>query len=211
MDSPRPRPPHSETPGESAWLSAARELARNPDSPQALKLMSAVNSALAPAQKAAQQVVDALELQVDVRSPSQAQSAAVSAAIAYWEKVCGTPMNNSLLDDFRTEARQQAERKKNRPPQMSTILAPPPTRLDVGYGLGIHLEGIEGTWHRLWALLSLTFQWGDTPEGNTACESLREQFEQLLGRQLQPREWDALVDHARAHAAARRSPPGEGA
>lgn len=210
MNSPPPRPLHPKTQHESAWIAAARELASNPDSPQSLKVLSAVNSALAPTQNAIRQVVDALECQLEAQNPSQAQNAAVSAAIAYWEKVCGVPMDSSLLGDLRTEARKQAESRRNRPPQMSTLLTPPPTRSDVGYGLGLHLEGIEGTWHRLWALLSLTFQFGDTPKGNLDCEGLRRQFEQALGRELQPSEWDALVDHARAHAIAGSSPSNDG-
>lgn len=121
-------------------------------------------------------------------------------------------MEPALLEDLRAQATRQATQKRNRPPQMSDILNPMPAATDVGYQLGIHLQGLEGTWHRLWALLSITFQFGDTPEGNADCENLRHQFEQGLGRRLASAEWSALADHAQAHAmsASRTRSPGEG-
>ncbi|MFN9470914.1 hypothetical protein [Acidovorax sp.] len=173
--------------------------------------MSAINSAFASRQKAVQQLVDALGAQLESKAASKALDAAVAAAIVHWEKVCEGPMEPSLLEDLRAEALKQIERRRNRPPQMHTILNPVPTMTDVGYGLGLYLDGVEGTWHRLWAILSLTFQFGENPEGNTDCEGLRLQFEQILGRRMQLAEWIALVDHARAHAATRRSSHGDDA
>lgn len=206
-----PRPPTSRPPppGESPWAAAARELASNPESPQSLRIRSAFNAALAPREKAIQQLVDALEAQLGSVPPDPAQEAAVTAAIAHWQNACGAQMEPALLEDLREQAARQATQKRNRPPQMSAILNPMPAATDVGYQLGIHLQGLEGTWHRLWGILRLTYQFGDDPDVDSGCQEVRQQFETVLGRQIQQQEWGALLDSARDHAN-RSTSTGEG-
>lgn len=192
--------------GESPWAAAARELAGNPDSPESLRIMSAFNATLAPREKAVQQLVDALEAQLGSATPSPGQEAAVAAAIAHWQKACNGQMEPALLEDLRAQAARQATQRRSRPPQMNAILSPMPAATDVGYQLGIHLQGLEGTWHRLWGILSLTYQFGDDPDADAGCTEVRLQFEQILGRQLQQQEWSALLDSAHAHANRHASP-----
>lgn len=209
MSRPSPPPPRPLPPGESPWAAAARELASNPESPQSLRIRSAFNAALAPREKAIQQLVDALEAQLESATSGPGQEAAVTAAVAHWQKACGAQMEPALLEDLRAQATRQATQKRNRPPQMSAILNPMPAATDVGYQLRIHLQGPEGTWHRLWGILSLTYQFGDDPDVDPGCLEVREQFEEILGRQIQQQEWGALLDSARAHAN-RSTSPGEG-
>lgn len=161
-----------------------------------------MNAALAPRSRAVQQLVDALESQLQSAEPNQAHEAAVAAATAHWEKVCGGPMDAATLDLMREEASAQAAKKANRPPAMSSVLSATPEMTDVGYGLGLYLDGLEGTWHRLWALMSLTIQFGDDPDVDAGCAEVRQQFEKILGRVLTPQEWSSLNDHARRHAQA---------
>lgn len=85
-----------------------------------------------------------------------------------------------------------------RPPAISSVISNCPTITDTGYALGIHLHGIEGTWHRLWAIIILTFEFGDDIETNDSVATVRNQFEQILGRAMTTNEWDALVAHAMA-------------
>jgi hypothetical protein len=58
---------------------------------------------------------------------------------------------------------------------------------------------LEGTWHRLWAIICLAFGFGDDIEADEVVAEVRAQFEEALGRPLSPHEWSALVDHARNH------------
>ena len=170
-------------PGESVWETMARELASNPDSPASLNIMSAVGRAMKPRTQAVDQVVAALEEQL--REDGEAQRAALQAAIQYWERECG--------------ARERIERKRRQPPDMESILSSRPATTDAGYLLGIHLEGLEGTWHRLWGIISLVFGFGDDVETDEGVAAVRAQFEELLGRTMTPPEWDALVAHAKNH------------
>lgn len=209
MSRPRPPPSRPPPPGESPWAAAARELASNPESPQSLRIRSAFNAALAPREKAIQQLVDALEVQLESATPNPAQEAAVTAAIAHWQKACGAQMEPALLEDLRALAARQAMQKRNSPPPMNAILSTMPAATDVGYQLGIHLQGLGGTWHRLWGILSIACQLGDDPDVDAGCQEVRQQFEQVLGRQIQQQEWSALLDSARAHAN-RRTSAGEG-
>lgn len=74
------------------------------------------------------------------------------------------------------------------------------TQTDTGYRLGIHLEGIEGTWHRLWAAIALCFSFGGDPESDDTVKLVRVQFEERLGRSLGAQEFGRLKEHARNHA-----------
>ena len=183
--------------GESVWAAMARELASNPDSPASLNIMSAVGQAMRPRTQAVDQVVAALEEQL--REDGEPQRAALQAAIQYWERECGTQMDSPLLEDLQKTARERIERKLRRPPSMESILSSRPTTTDTGYQLGIHLEGLEGTWHRLWGIISLAFGFGDDIETDEGVAAVRIQFEELLGRTMTSPEWATLVAHAKNH------------
>jgi hypothetical protein len=184
-------------PGETVWEAMARELASNPDSPASLKIMSAVGQAMAPRSRAVDQVVEALEAQL--LSDGEQERAAVRAAIEHWERECGCQMESSLLEDLKNSARDAIEHRRRQPPSLDSILVGSPYATDTGYRLGIHLEGLEGTWHRLWAMICLSFGFGHDIETNEGVAAVRAQFEQLLGRAMSVQEWDALVAHARNH------------
>jgi hypothetical protein len=129
----------------------------------------------------------------------EVQRAALQAAIHYWERECGTAMDDTVLDGFKRSANERMQSKRRQPPKMDTILSSRPETTDIGYQLGIHLEGLEGTWHRLWAIICLAFGFGDDIEADEVVAEVRAQFEEALGRPLSPHEWSALVDHARNH------------
>lgn len=192
-----PRTNLEQRPGETVWEAMARELASNPDSPVSLKIMSAVGQAMAPRSRAVEQVVAALEAQL--LSDGEQERAAVSAAIQHWERECGCQMESSVLEDLTSSARQAIERRRRQPPPIDSILIGRPQATDTGYQLGIHLEGLEGTWHRLWGLICLVFGFGHDVETDEGVLAMRGQFEQLLGRALSVQEWDALVAHAKNH------------
>jgi hypothetical protein len=184
-------------PGENPWAAMARELASNPDSPASLNIMSAMGNAMKPRAQAVDQVVAALEAQL--QEDGEQQSAAVRAAIQHWERESGAPMDNALLADLQKTARERIERRRRQPPTMESILSDRPQTTDTGYRLGIHLEGLEGTWHRLWGIISLAFGFGNDIEVDEGVVTVRAQFEKLLGREMSPTEWNALVAHAKNH------------
>ncbi|MDP3520637.1 MAG: hypothetical protein Q8S02_08445 [Hydrogenophaga sp.] len=184
-------------PGESVWEAMARELASNPDSPASLNIMSAVGKAARPRTEAVEQVVAALEAQL--HEDGEQQRAAVQAAIRHWERECGTQMGDALLQDLQKTARERIERRRRQPPKMESILSARPATTDTGYQLGIHLEGLEGTWHRLWGIICLVFGFGDQVESDEGVLTVRAQFEALLGRTMTPAEWSALMAHAKNH------------
>lgn len=184
-------------PGESVWLAMARELVSNPDSPASLKIMSAANKALKPRHEAVEQVVVALEEQL--LEDGDSQRAAVQAAIRHWVLECGAPMDDALLQDLQQTARDRIERRRRLPPKMESILTALPTTTDTGYRLGIHLEGLQGTWHRLWAMICVAFGFGHDVQSYEGVQTVRAQFEQILGRTMTPAEWGALAAHAKNH------------
>lgn len=192
-----PKTKLEQRPGESVWTAMARELASNPDSPVSLNIMSAVGQATRPRSQAVDQVVSALEAQL--LDDGEQQRVAVQAAIQHWERDCGTQMESSLLEDLAKTARERVERRRRQPPAMESILASQPSTTDTGYQLGIHLEGLEGTWHRLWGMICLVFGFGSDVEGDEGVAAVRAQFEQLLGREMSLQEWAALVAHAKNH------------
>jgi hypothetical protein len=193
---------HHEDDGDSSsrtdpWLAAARELARNPDSPASLRIMSSVRQALAPRAAAADQLVDALARKLT--QDGEAERAAVDAAIGTWERACGVKLDPQSLASFRDDARELADRRRRQPPAMDSILESIPTRTDTGYALGVDLGGFDGTWHRLWAMLCLGFSFGRDSAQDDGTTAMRLQFEEQLGRSMSPIEWSALVEHARNH------------
>ncbi len=184
-------------PSEDIWTAVARELARNPDSPTSLKFMSAMKQAMAPRTQAVEQVVDALEARILL--DGEQTRAAVQAAIQHWEKECGEQMESSVLEDLKKSARKRIEHNQRQPPALESILANSPETPDAGYRLGLHLEGIQGTWHRLWGLICLVFSFDADPGKDDGVATIRSQFEGLLGRTMSVQEWDALVAHAKNH------------
>lgn len=192
-----PKTKLEQRPGESVWEAMARELASNPDSPASLNIMSAVGKAARPRTEAVEQVVAALEAQL--HEDGEQPRAAVQAAIRHWERECGTQMDNALLQDLQKTARERIERRRRQPPNMESILSARPATTDTGYQLGIHLEGLEGTWHRLWGIICLVFGFGDDVASDKGVLTVRAQFEEQLGRTMTPPEWGALVAHAKNH------------
>lgn len=192
-----PKTKLEQRPGESVWTAMARELATNPDSPASLNIMSAVGQAMKPRSQAVDQVVTALEAQL--LENREQQRAAVQAAIQHWERECGTQMESSVLEDLGKYAHERIERRRRQPPAMESILASRPATTDTGYRLGIHLEGLEGTWHRLWGMIVLVFGFGNDVGTDDGVAAVRAQFEQLLGRGMSLQEWNALVAHAKNH------------
>ncbi len=186
-------------PGERIIDAAIRELASDPDSPMSLKIMSAVSHAVAPRQRAADQVVDALEGQL--LQSGKVQQEAVEAAILYWEREFKESMPSGMLGDLEHEARERTRIRSRQPPRMDSILTSYPATTDTGYDLGVHLEGLKGTWHRLWAMLSLAQSFGEDVTQHEGVAEVRRQFQQQLGREVSSQEWQDLVAHAAHHAA----------
>lgn len=204
---PRKRPTDGAASPEGSPLSApltaiARELANNPDSPASLAILSSVKQALRPMQQANEQLVRALANRIQHSGDAHAQ-AAVTAALSHLERISGSAIGEQMLLEFEEAARGLLRRRAQQPPALESIVHGVEGRSDVGYDLGVHVNGLRGTWHRLWAMLTLEHSWGDL--GADGCErgstEVRRQFEQLLGRGLTEVEWKKLDGHARARAA----------
>jgi len=193
----KPRTKLDVQPGEDIWTAMARELSSHPDSPAALQIMSAVNSAMRPRNAAADQVVSALAEQLE--NPGPAADAAVTAAVAHWERACDGPASDSLIEQLRKEARQLVADRRRGPPKIESVVADVAGRPDAGYELGVHMHGLRGTWHRLWASISASRLWGESPEQQECVATVREQFEAQLGRALTSDEWAQLTQHAHRH------------
>ncbi len=182
---------------ESPWGALARELASNPDSPASLQIVSAIRQSVQPQVQAVEQVVSAIEAQC--MEDGEHQRVAVQAAIQCWERACHTEMDSATLADFHKMAQQRIDRRRRHPPSMTSILTQVPTMTDTGYQLGVHMQGIEGTWHRLWGIIVLSCGFTDNVDADEAVVTVRAQFENLLGREMLPEEWRALVVHAKHH------------
>lgn len=85
------------------------------------------------------------------------------------------------------------------PPPIESIIRDAAGRQDIGYSLRIHLQGLRGTWHRLWAMIGTAEIFGDTDGMSEGVSALRGQFEEALGRPMTAIEWQQLVDDARSH------------
>lgn len=195
------KPEPSSGPGKDVphgpWEALARQLAANPDSPTSLKIMSALGQALRPSRQAAEQLVHAYTAQLE--SPGDKVDAAVLAAERHWEATCRTELDDALRQQLRDEAARALARRRRAPPAVESVVAGLEGRTDTGYDLGLHLEGLRGTWHRLWAAIALGCALGDSAEQQGCVATVRGQFEEILGRSLLPAEWDTLAHHAMAH------------
>lgn len=198
---PRPRPSQPDSAGapaeDSLWARMARELATNPDSPASLRIMSSMGASLAPRGAAAAQLEQALAHQIEY--PGQLADAAVAAAVRHWEAACGGSMDPQLIDDMRQAAARQLEQRRAGPPPMESILPDVASRSDFGYDHRLHLEGLRGTWHRLWAIIGMESIFGDSEEHQQNVAALKAQFEEILGRALTEQEMGALRTHALKH------------
>jgi hypothetical protein len=190
--------------GTSVWEALAREVAQHPDSVVSLHAMSAVGNALRPRTQATEALTHALQAQLQEDGPMQ--QAAVQAAIVHYERTCGAPMDPQLLLDLRALAAQNLAIERRKPPAIDTILEQRPATTDTGYRMGIHLEGIEGTWHRLWAMLVLVISIGQDVDTDEGAHTVRAQLERLLGRSMTSKEWAALVARAQHHSATMAAP-----
>ena len=85
------------------------------------------------------------------------------------------------------------------PPHIESIIRDAAGRTDTGYMLRIHMHGLLGIWHRLWAIIVTATRLGgeDLHQG---VSEVRAQFEQQLGRAMTEDEWAQLETHAKAHA-----------
>lgn len=178
--------------------SAIRELSANPDSPASLHIMSSMSRAIAPYERSRNQVLEALESQL--AHDGETERAALSAAINHWERTFKIKLNDGDLAEMRDEASKRIVQRKRMPPTMDSILECQTKSTDTGYKLGVHLHGIEGTWHRLWGIISLAHSFGSDIQSDDGVATVREQFQAILGRELTPKEWGALVAHATNHA-----------
>lgn len=185
---------------EQRWVDLARKLAANPDDPASLRIVSAMNHAMRPAAQAAAQVVEALAEQLS--APSERTEAAVAAAVRHWESVCKSPMAQEVMIGLKDEAVALVERRRRQPPPMESIVAGVGEPVDMGYELSLHLNGLRGTWHRLWASIAMGAMMGESPEQEETVLTVRAQFERLLGRSLSHDEWSLLSAHARDHGRA---------
>lgn len=198
-NSSRPPPTKVEIePGDNPWLALAREVAQRPDGPVALGVMSHINKTMRPREKAVERLLEALARDIEAPGTSTL-SEEIAAARAHWEAVCQTCLTDDLMADFQQDAAKLVERRKRQPPEMSSILTHGAgDRRDFGYELGGDLSELQGTWHRLWASISMTRLFGTQDHGELAPD-LRSEFEGLLGRTMTVEEWDQLVAHAHHH------------
>lgn len=176
---------------------AARELARDPDSPASLRLLSIIRRGMQRYEEAVQRVVVALADQIEQPTAPGAQGR-VDAAIANYEAVTGQDSTPGRTSQFRADAQALVLERWRRPPPLESIITSTLHRSDVAYQMCGDLGGLRGTWHRLWASCSLAYQFGDNAD-EMAAAVLR-QFEALLGREMTPEEWVQLQGHAKVHA-----------
>jgi hypothetical protein len=177
-----PRQPGDAQPLEDLWAHMARELAGNSDSPASVKIMSAVTGMLRPGCFAVDQLVQAYSMHIE--SPGPMADAAVRAAEQHWESACQATLVDETRKRLRDDAAQAVARRRRAPPPVESVVAGLDGHNDMGYDLGLHLQGLRGTWHRLWASIAMGSALGDSPEQRECVATIRRQFESLLGRAL---------------------------
>jgi len=186
-------------PGEDIWTALARELSARPEGPVALGVMSQINKGIRPRQDAYTRLVEACARKIE-EPGNPAVSTEIDLAKENWSEVCKEDLAASTLKMAEEEAEDLVEHRLKQPPEMSRILLDGADgRRDYGYELGGDLTGLQGTWHRLWALISMDRYFGHTLPTADVSE-LRLEFEAQLGRELAPVEWHQLVEHAHRHS-----------
>ena len=91
------------------------------------------------------------------------------------------------------------------PPPIETITPDALGKTDTGYALGVHMVGLHGAWHRLWAMLVLRAGFDsadDLDPEDDGLNTVRAQVGQALGRPITDEELSLLNEHALTHAAA---------
>ena len=185
-------------PGEDIWTALARELVARPEGPVALGVISQINQATRPRQQAYARLVEAYAKLIE--DPKAAGIPAdIELAKESWREACSEDVSAAMVDMVQKEAAALVEQRKTMPPDLSAVLLDGADgRRDFGYELGGDLSGLQGTWHRLWALISLDRYLGHG-DSSKATSEVRNEFETQLGRALAPVEWDQLVKHAHRH------------
>jgi hypothetical protein len=184
-----------------------QEFARNPDGPLGLKVQSQLNQVVAPRIAKANAIVQAM--MVFDGAPTDANREAINHAIREWEMMDGE--NNAhrispeMLHEFETAAKEALIRQRQRPPEMSSILADCGDVTDYEYEVAGLLTGIKGRWHGLWSLISFHYAYvtlglASEEESSKNIAEVRAEFESLLGRPMTDQEYDRLHRHAIAHS-----------
>jgi hypothetical protein len=131
-----------------------QEVAAHPEGPLALNLMSSVNAALRPREKAWQAAVRA-HADLIAEPGDEALDAEAVRAQAQWEQVRGEVLDPTDREDLVREAQALVDKRRRSPPAIASILAEWKSAPDYGYELAGTLDGLQGIWHRLWAALVL--------------------------------------------------------
>jgi hypothetical protein len=174
-----------------------KEVAAHPEGPLALNLMSSVNAALRPREKAWEAAVvaqaDALDAPGD-----DALAAAAGRSLSQWELVRGQALDAHDREDLAKAARDLLDKRRRAPPRIGSILADWKEAPDYGYELAGTLDGVRGIWHRLWGSLVLEYSMGEgvQVDGQPLSTVLLADFEGKAGRKLSQDEWAALQAHA---------------
>lgn len=66
-------------------------------------------------------------------------------------------MDATDLAGLREDPQKLVERRLRHPPTLESIVQGVDGLSDVGYENGLHLLGLRGNWHRLWAAIAMTF------------------------------------------------------
>lgn len=171
-------------------------LETRPNSPEALRALSEINKALFPLQRTCDNLVLAL---VDLQSnPTDlAVQARVAAAKLIYSAVI-QPLDAALLANFEAEATRHVEASRSGPPHIALITGFQAT--DFEFELGAGMGGVQGTWHRLWALIVMQMMSSVPLEFEDGISEVLSQLQQAMGRPLAARELQILTDHAAARA-----------
>lgn len=178
-----------------------KEVAAHPEGPVALRLMSSMNAALRPREKAWSEAVAAKADALDAPGDPALAEAAVRAR-AQWELVRGQPLDSQDQDDLAAAARELLDKRRRSPPRIGSILSGWDEPPDYGYELAGTLDGMRGIWHRLWAALVLEKSMGQgvMVDGQPLSTVLRAEFETKADRKMAEDEWAALQEHAQGRA-----------
>lgn len=177
-------------------------LETKPNSPEALRALSEINKALFPLQRTCDNLVLALaDLHSNPADP--AVQAKVAAAKLIYSAVI-QPLDAVLLADFEAEAIRHVEASRSGPPHIALITGIHAT--DFEFELGAGMGGIQGTWHRLWALIVMKLMSSVPLEFEEGINGVLFQLQEAMGRPLTPSELQSLTDHAAARANYLRDP-----
>lgn len=194
---PSSRTPQSDADNLARMDRLLRDIAANPDGPRSLALQSRVTRALQPVADAQRRVVKAMQAELcGELDAASARSAVETSLCALAEVLRLDRVPDDVVQQMRKEA--AAAQRRQGPPAIESILPEVAGQSDVGHEHGLHLHGIRGTWHRLWALLVLAGAMGDSDD--EAIGLVRAQLEAHLGRPMKPQEFDELRAHATAAA-----------